>query len=112
MADFMGVIGGAVVSTQVLGVDPFHYWEHSRRFVSTIDLFTGVSKSIFFGAAIALVSCQRGFHTTAGAEGVGRSATEAFVLSFMSILALDFFLGLGWNKIYEILWPNHDSSII
>ena len=30
MADFMGVIGGAVVSTQMLGVDSFHYWQHSR----------------------------------------------------------------------------------
>ena len=33
MADFMGVIGGAVVSTQLLKVDSFYYWYHSRQYV-------------------------------------------------------------------------------
>ncbi len=33
MADFMGVIGGAVVSTQLLMVDSFAYWQHSREYV-------------------------------------------------------------------------------
>ena len=41
MADFMGVIGGAVVSTQVLGVDSFAYWKHSRDFVEGLDIFAG-----------------------------------------------------------------------
>ena len=31
MADFMGVIGGAVVSTQLLNVDSYAYWQHSRE---------------------------------------------------------------------------------
>ena len=31
MADFMGVIGGAVVSTQLLMVDSYAYWQHSRE---------------------------------------------------------------------------------
>jgi phospholipid/cholesterol/gamma-HCH transport system permease protein len=111
MADFMGVIGGAYVSTQVLGVDPVHYWEHSRSFVSTWDLVAGVFKSVFFGAAIAMISCHRGFHSTAGAEGVGRAATEAFVYSFIAILLLDFVLGLGWNKVYDALWPRDSSNL-
>ncbi|QEH34409.1 ABC transport permease subunit MlaE [Aquisphaera giovannonii] len=105
MADFMGVIGGAVISTQVLGVDSFAYWQHSRRFVESLDIFAGVFKSFFFGAAIALISCHRGFNSTAGAEGVGKAATEAFVFSFIAILFLDFVIGLGWNTVYQSLWP-------
>lgn len=105
MADFMGVIGGAVVSTQVLGVDSFHYWQHSREYVGSLDLFAGVFKSFFFGAAIALISCHRGFHSKAGAEGVGRAATEAFVLSFIVILAIDFVVGWAWNLVYYSIWP-------
>src|SRR3954453_13710608 len=31
MGDFMGVIGGAVVSTQILNVDSYYYWYHSRQ---------------------------------------------------------------------------------
>ena len=111
MADFMGVIGGAVVSTQMLGVDPYAYWQHSRDFVGGLDLFAGVFKSYFFGAAIALISCHRGFHSKAGAEGVGRAATEAFVFSFIAILFLDFCIGLAWNTVYNALWPDSANLV-
>jgi phospholipid/cholesterol/gamma-HCH transport system permease protein len=105
MADFMGVIGGAVITTQVLMVDSFAYWQHSREFVDGVDIMAGVFKSMFFGAAIALISCHRGFHSRAGAEGVGRAATEAFVYSFIAILFLDFTVGILWNGVYRTLWP-------
>jgi phospholipid/cholesterol/gamma-HCH transport system permease protein len=111
MADFMGIIGGAVVSTQMLGVDSYHYWAHSREYVDGIDIFAGVFKSYFFGAAIALISCHRGFNCSAGAEGVGKAATEAFVTSFVTILFLDFCLGLLWNKVYVAIWPNSGTLI-
>jgi phospholipid/cholesterol/gamma-HCH transport system permease protein len=111
MADFMGVIGGAVVSTQMLKVDPYHYWYYSRKYVDSIDLFAGVFKSYFFGAAIALISCHRGFHSKPGAEGVGRAATEAFVYSFIAILCLDFCIGIVWNRAYDALWPESVNLI-
>src|SRR5208337_4369413 len=111
MADFMGVIGGAVVSIQILGVDSFAYWKHSRDFVESLDIFAGVFKSYFFGAAIALISCHRGFNSSAGAEGVGKAATEAFVFSFIAILFLDFVLGLGWNTVYRSIWPQAQGLI-
>jgi phospholipid/cholesterol/gamma-HCH transport system permease protein len=106
MADFMGVIGGAVVSTQLMKVDSYAYWYHSRQYVGGLDLMAGVFKSYFFGSAIALISCHRGFHSKAGAEGVGKAATEAFVYSFIAILFLDFVIGIFWNAAYYAIWPN------
>ena len=79
--------------------------------VYAFDLFGGVFKSLFFGAAIALISCHRGFNSRAGAEGVGRAATEAFVLSFIAILVLDFVLGMGWNNLYRSLWPQTEGLL-
>ena len=61
----------------------------------------GMIKAVFFGAAIALVSCHRGLNSRAGAEGVGRAATEAFVASFIVILILDFFLAILLINIYD-----------
>lgn len=104
-ADGIGIITGWLFTTQVLGVNSFHYWYHSNNFVMPWDLLTGVFKSVFFGAAIALVACHRGFHATAGAEGVGRAATEAFVYSFVAILTLDFLLGTFLMRLYYVLWP-------
>ena len=105
MADFIGVLGGAGYAIWGLGIDSNHYFQNSRDFVGAFDLFSGVFKSLFFGAAIALVSCYRGFHCDPGAEGVGRAATSAFVISFVTILMLDFFLGILLDNVYSMIWP-------
>lgn len=105
MADFMGVVGGYFHSVVILHIDKHHYWHHSEQFVGLFDLFSGVFKSIFFGGAIALVSCYRGFHCQPGAEGVGRAATSAFVLAFVLILVLDLLLGTVMYTFYYQLYP-------
>jgi len=106
MADFMGVVGGAFYSIIILKIDSHFYWENSQQFVGAFDLFSGVFKSLFFGAAIAIISCHRGFYCDPGAEGVGRAATGAFVYSFVTILMIDLFLGIVLDAIYYTLWPN------
>ncbi|MBN1908816.1 MAG: ABC transporter permease [Pirellulales bacterium] len=105
MADFMGMVGAGLFSIHLLGVDSHHYMENTRQFVSHFDLFVGVFKSLFFGGAIALIGCHRGFHCNPGAEGVGRAATSAFVLSFVAILFLDLMLGIVLDAVYYSIWP-------
>jgi len=105
MADFMGVAGGYFYSVIILGIDKHHYWYNSEQYVGNWDLFMGVLKSMFFGAAIGLVGCHRGFHCSPGAEGVGRAATAAFVHSFVLILILDLFLNIFLDAIYLSIWP-------
>ena len=110
MADFMGVVGGYFYSVMIVGIDRHQYMYHSQAFVGGFDLFIGILKSFFFGAAIALVSCYRGFHSEPGAEGVGRAATAAFVYSFVLILALDLFVGMFLDTIY-LFWNPGGSKL-
>jgi len=105
LADFMGVMGGALICTEYFGVEPFQYWTLSQQKVGMWDVFTGLAKSMVFGAAISVISCHRGFNSSAGAEGVGKAATEAFVQSFVAILVLDFFLAMFFNALYGRIWP-------
>ncbi len=72
----------------------------------------GLIKPMFFGGAIAIIGCHRGFHGGAGAEGVGRAATRAFVSSFIAILVLDFFLALFLNNLHDLLWPAGGRGLI
>lgn len=111
IADFMGVAGGHIYSVHFLGIDIHHYWFNSAKFVSNFDLGVGLFKSIFFGAAIALISCYQGFHCEPGAEGVGRASTAAFVYSFVAILSLDLLLGIFLDSIYFTLYPEGSSLI-
>lgn len=105
MADFMGVVGGYFYSVMILQIDRHHYWYHSEEFVTAFDLLSGIFKSFFFGAAISIVSCYRGFHCSPGAEGVGRAATASFVMSFVLILAIDLFLGIVMYRAYYMFFP-------
>jgi phospholipid/cholesterol/gamma-HCH transport system permease protein len=109
LANFMGVLGGAVICTQVYHVESYYYWQNTRGVINMYDLITGLIKPTVFGAAIAVISCHRGFNSEAGAEGVGRAATRAYVTSFIAILALDFFLAMGLNQLYDFLWPSGRS---
>jgi len=106
IADAIGILGGWLIGSQVLGIDSFYWWLHSREFIAIYDVQCGLTKSFFFGGAIALVSCYQGFHCGAGAEGVGQASTRSFVWSFIAILVLDFFLGVFQSGLYYFLWPD------
>ncbi|NDC64196.1 MAG: ABC transporter permease [Planctomycetia bacterium] len=112
MADFMGVLGGYLYSHLLLGIDYHHYWANSREYVDAFDFLMGIFKSLFFGAAIALVSCHRGFTCQPGAEGVGRAATNAFVHSFILILVLDLFLGIWLDNVHDFFRPEGPRKLL
>ena len=111
-ADVMGLFGSTLICLNVYHIEPHHYWRHTREFITMYDVLIGLGKSVCFGGVVAAISCYRGFRATAGAEGVGRAATEAFVYSFVAILALDFVLGLIANGLHEALWPGvHGNAL-
>jgi phospholipid/cholesterol/gamma-HCH transport system permease protein len=69
------------------------------------DISTGIVKGFFFGGAIALISCYKGFTCREGARGVGEACTEAFVGCFISILALNYVFAVVLSAIYKTFWP-------
>jgi len=104
-ADLLGILGGYFVSVWQLGINSGAYWMFSASGVELYDVLVGVTKGFFFGCAIALISCYKGFTCKEGAQGVGQACTEAFVASFISILASDFALAVISKAIYNSFWP-------
>ena len=102
--DLTGVFGGYFICVDVYGVNAADYWRYSAQVVYNWDIFVGLLKSFFFGGAIGLISCYKGFYCARGASGVARACTEGFVLNFMAILVLDFFLAVLLGAIYESIW--------
>ncbi len=103
-ANLMGTIGAWIIYAGFHGAPSEPFWADIRLMVEPWDLFSGMFKSIFFGAVIGLVACYNGFHCKPGAEGVGRACTESFVISFILILMLDFFLNLVLKGAYNALY--------
>jgi len=103
-SDLLGIFGGYLVTVRGFGVNAQSYWEFSARFVAIYDVMTGLVKSMFFGLAIGLISCYKGFYCRGGAAGVGRAATDAFVTSFLVIIVSNFFLAKLLKDFYHILY--------
>ncbi len=104
-ADLLGVLGGYFIGVVQFGINNEAYWSFSAYGVEMWDVSVGVIKGFFFGSAIAIISCYKGFTCREGAHGVGQACTEAFVASFISILALDFALAVIFKAIYNTFWP-------
>jgi phospholipid/cholesterol/gamma-HCH transport system permease protein len=89
IADLVGIAGGLAVGLLSLDLTVLGYVSETRKAVATWDVFSGVLKSVVFALAIALISCQQGFATSGGAEGVGRRTTSSVVTILFSLILLD-----------------------
>ncbi len=107
-SNLMGVAGGWYICVRGYGVNAADYWDFSARFVTNYDIISGLVKTAFFGLAIGLISCYKGFNCDSGAAGVGRAATQAFVTSFIVIIMMNFFLAKFLRDFYFLLFghPN------
>lgn len=99
--DLMGIIGGAIVSNNMFGLDYNVYMSSVRDGVTTTDLIGGMIKPIFFGLIIGSISCYKGLSTKGGTVGVGLATTNAVVLSSIAVIICDFFLSRGLQQIFE-----------
>ena len=92
VTDIIGILGGYFVSVMLLGTSSKTYLRATWDYLQLEDIYSGLVKACFFGAAFALISCYKGFYTKGGAAGVGRATTGAVVYSSMTILISDYFL--------------------
>ncbi len=69
LANFMGVMGGAIICVYIYHIDAHFYWRNASGVITMYDVVTGLVKPMFFGAAIAVLSCHRGFKSEGGAGG-------------------------------------------
>jgi len=62
-----------------LAFDPLHYY----------DLIPATIKTFFFGFAIGIIGCYKGYYSENGTEGVGKAANSAVVISSLVIFIID-----------------------
>ncbi|MBM4333504.1 MAG: ABC transporter permease [Deltaproteobacteria bacterium] len=91
-ADVVGILGGYLISVQLLGSNPTIYIRRTFDYLDLEDIYIGLFKACIFGIIIATIGCYQGFNTRGGAEGVGKSTTRAVVLSSLLILIANYFV--------------------
>ena len=99
--DFVGIIGGNIIASFVVGLPTAQYWRtvwdqiaadgFTLRYIPN-DFVQGLSKPFVFGGLISITACYFGLGTTGGTEGVGQSTTRTVVTSSILILVVDYFI--------------------
>jgi phospholipid/cholesterol/gamma-HCH transport system permease protein len=89
LADVVSLYG-AYVGVNLKGDVSFHlFFLQVFAKLSFMDIFPALIKTIFFGFAVGLISCYKGYHASAGTEGVGKAANAAVVLASLLVFILD-----------------------
>jgi phospholipid/cholesterol/gamma-HCH transport system permease protein len=81
-SSYIGVNLKDVVSFKLYTSQVFDSLEYS-------DVLPAFVKSYFFGFAIGIVGCYKGFNSKKGTEGVGHSANSAVVVASLAIFIID-----------------------
>lgn len=92
VGDIIGVYGGYIVSTHVLGFSSGSYLNQSWNALETMDVVSGLVKAAAFGFIVTLMGCYHGYHSGRGAQGVGAATTNAVVTASILILIFNFIL--------------------
>ncbi len=84
-ANFMGILGGALVAYTILNITLEQYIGVVLNSVGLNDVGAGLLMSFVFGIIVAVVGCQKGMTCGNSAEAVGVSTTSAVVTSTVII---------------------------
>ncbi len=90
-ANAIGIVSGWITAINLLDMSTPQFMRGLRLFYDPFDVRYSLIKASSFGLAVTAIGSYFGFMTMGGAQAVGRSTTQAVVVSSMLILVLDAF---------------------
>jgi phospholipid/cholesterol/gamma-HCH transport system permease protein len=88
-ADIIGIFGGMVIAYVDLDITFAEFVNRMGQEVPVKHLLIGVFKSIFFGVAIAIIGCYRGFQVQNNTTSIGKFTTISVVNAIFVVIALN-----------------------
>jgi len=81
---------GSYLGVNIKGVTSFTlFFTQVIDNLAFYDVLPAFIKSFFFGFAVGIIGCYKGYNSSKGTEGVGRSANSAVVISSIMIFIID-----------------------
>lgn len=88
----LGFAGAMFITDLEFGIPASFFLHSALTSIGMQDFLSGMFKTPFFGAIIAIVGCHCGLQTRGGTAGVGNSTTRTVVVVAITILIADLFL--------------------
>lgn len=81
---------GSYLGSNIKSVTSFHLFYRQVISVLTFgDVLPAFVKTFFFGFAVGVIGCYKGYNANKGTEGVGRAANSAVVVSSIIVFIID-----------------------
>jgi len=88
-SDFISLTG-SFIAVNIQGDVSFHlFFSQVFHKLKFSDVFPAFIKTFFFGFAIGLIGCFKGYNSDKGTEGVGASANTAVVIASLLVFVID-----------------------
>lgn len=100
--DAIAIYGSFLVENVKGNVSLLLYVNQVFTHLEFVDIIPSTLKTFFFGFAIGLVGCFKGYNCKKGTAGVGLAANSAVVLSSIFLFIIDFIAVFISNIFYEI----------
>ena len=100
-SDFIAIFGSYLVENLKGDVSFLQYFNQVFDNIEFSDLLPATIKTFFFGFAIGMVGCFKGYQCKSGTRGVGIAANSAVVYSSMLLFVIDFIAVLITNIFIE-----------
>ena len=100
--DAIAIYGSALVENIKGNVSFLLYFNQVFNSLEFSDLIPTTIKTFFFGFAIGLVGCYKGYNCKKGTAGVGLAANSAVVFTSMLLFIIDFVAVFVTNIFYDV----------
>jgi phospholipid/cholesterol/gamma-HCH transport system permease protein len=91
-SSFVSIYAGFVMAIVKMDITVADFVKGMKLDFQPYDVVVGLVKSVVYGGLITFIGSYAGLRAEGGAQGVGRAATTAVVISSALILILDYFL--------------------
>lgn len=86
---FMSIAGGCLLGMIFSGINAEEYLRHIPTIVSVPSILSGLFKCFVFSIVLASICTYKGYTTTGGAKGVGRSVVNTAVSTMVGLVVAD-----------------------
>ena len=102
IGDAIAIFGSFLVENIKGNVSFILYFSQVFDALEFGDVIPATIKSFFFGLAIGIVGCFKGFYCEKGTEGVGKAANSAVVFTSLLLFIIDFIAVFVTDIFYDL----------
>ncbi len=99
IANFAGLVGGALMSWIDLGVSPGLFFSRLQETVGVWHLAVGLIKAPFFAFIIGVISCYQAMQVKGSSQSLGSRTTTSVVQAIFAVIFVDALFSIFFSEI-------------